>query len=130
MLIVLRWRNVSFMDLILLGTCPLPFSQDRWDHIRYRMCGSLVVCRCREQVVSRFMGHNRWPMVSGVQDPDSSPRAFHRAGSRSRSLDESHNRYSYGTIDAITGFDGEAVGPRPPWSQLINTRWYPSCSPR
>jgi hypothetical protein len=27
-----------------------------------------------------FLGHRQWPAVFGVQDLDSSPRTFHRAG--------------------------------------------------
>jgi hypothetical protein len=55
-------------------------------------------------------------MVPGVLDPDSSPRAFRRAGGWSWSLDGRHNRYSYVTVGAITGFGGEAMGLKPPWS--------------
>jgi hypothetical protein len=53
-------------------------------------------------------------MVPGVLDPDSSPQAFRRVGGRSRSLNNMQNRYSYVTTGAITGFDGEAVGLKPP----------------
>jgi hypothetical protein len=57
-------------------------------------------------------------VVPGVQDPDSTHRAFHRASGQSRSLDGRQNRYSYVIIGAIEGFDGEAVGLNPPLSLL------------
>jgi hypothetical protein len=74
------------------------------------VCGSLVVYYWRKPVVSRILGHNRWPAVLEVLDHDSSPRAFHRAGGRSQSLDSRQNRYSYVIVGAITEFNGEAMG--------------------
>jgi hypothetical protein len=38
-----------------------------------------------------------------VQDLDSSPRAFHRAGGRSHSLDRRQNRYSHVTAGTVAG---------------------------
>jgi hypothetical protein len=38
-------------------------------HIRYEVYGSPAICCLREQVVSRILGHNRWPTVLGVLDP-------------------------------------------------------------
>jgi hypothetical protein len=52
----------------------------------------------------------------GVQDPDSSPRAFRRVGGRGHSLDGRHNRYLYVTTGTAAGFGGEAMGLKPPWS--------------
>jgi hypothetical protein len=49
------------------------------------------------------MGRNRHPSVPWVQDPDSSPRACHRAGGRSRSLDGRQNKYSRITAFTIAG---------------------------
>jgi hypothetical protein len=66
--------------------------------------------------ISRFLGCNQWPVVLGVQDPDSSPRAFHRVGGRGCSLNRRHNRYSYVTTGTAAGFDGEAMGIKPLWS--------------
>jgi hypothetical protein len=44
-----------------------------------------------------------------VKDPDSSPRAFRRAGSQNHSLNRKQNRYSYITTSTIAGFGGEAA---------------------
>jgi hypothetical protein len=49
------------------------------------------------------LGRNRCPLVPWVQDPDSSPRAFHRAGGRSRSLNGRQNRYSHVTMGTVSG---------------------------
>jgi hypothetical protein len=68
-------------------------------------------------------------MVPGVQVPDSSHRAFRRAGHRSHSLDGRQNRYSYVTTCTATGFSGEAMGLKPPWSCLRIPRWYPPFTP-
>jgi hypothetical protein len=65
-------------------------------------------------VVSRILGCNRWPVVPGILDTDSNPRAFRQLGGRSWSLNGRHNRYSYVTTGAITGFCGEANGLKPP----------------
>jgi hypothetical protein len=48
-----------------------------------------------EEVGSRpdFLGCNQWPAVPGVQDHNSSPQAFRRAGGRSHSLDWRQNRW-------------------------------------
>jgi hypothetical protein len=62
-----------------------------------------------------FLGHNRYPMVHGVLDLDSSPRAFHRLGGRNRSLDGRQNRYSYVTTGTAAGFGGAAMGLEPLW---------------
>jgi hypothetical protein len=77
-----------------------------------------------------MLGRNWWPTVPGVLDLNSSPTPFHRASGRSWSLDIRHNRYSYVTAGAITGFDAEAMGLKPPWLQLRIPWWYAPCSPR
>jgi hypothetical protein len=66
-------------------------------------------------VISKFFGHNRQSTVLGVQDPDSSPGAFRRAGGRSRSLVGWQNKYSFLTTSTTVGFGGEAMGLKPPW---------------
>jgi hypothetical protein len=53
-------------------------------------------------------------MAPGVVDPDSSPRAFCRAGCQSWSLDSRQTRYSYVTVGATTGLSGEIMGVKPP----------------
>jgi hypothetical protein len=55
-----------------------------------------------EFVVSRLLGCNWQPVAPSVEDPDSSPRAFHQAGGRSRSLVRWHNRSSHGTVRVTT----------------------------
>jgi hypothetical protein len=54
-------------------------------------------------------------MLPRVLDPDSSPQAFRRAGGRSHSLDG--RQYSYVIAGVTTGFCGEAMGLKPPWSR-------------
>jgi hypothetical protein len=66
-----------------------------------------------EIVVSRLFNHNRRPMVSGVLYLDSSPRALHQAGGRSRSLDGGQIRFSYGTVGTSVAFGSEIVGLNP-----------------
>jgi hypothetical protein len=66
------------------------------------------------RIVFKFLGHSRRPVVRGVQDPDSSPRAFRRAGGRSHSVNRRYNRCSYVTMGTATGFGGEAMGIKPP----------------
>jgi hypothetical protein len=56
------------------------------------------------------LSHNRWPMVPGVQDPDSHPQAFHRAGGQGCSLDGRQNRYSCVTTSTSTRLGGKAMG--------------------
>jgi hypothetical protein len=63
-----------------------------------------------------LLGRNQRPMVLTVQDPNSSPRAFHQADGRDHSLDGRQNRYSYVTMGTTTGFGGAVVGLEPPWS--------------
>jgi hypothetical protein len=65
------------------------------------------------RVVSNVLGHNQRPVVPGVQDTDSRPRAFRRAGGCHRSLDGRQNSYSYVTMGTATGFGGEAMGLKP-----------------
>jgi hypothetical protein len=62
-----------------------------------------------ELVMSRLLGHNRWPTVPGVQDSNSSPRAFRQAGSQSWSLVGWQNGSSHGTMRATMGF-GDMTG--------------------
>jgi hypothetical protein len=61
--------------------------------------------------------------------PEFWAESFGRAGGWSRSLDGRHNRYSYITVSAIMGFGGEAMGLKPPQSQLRIPWWYTPCSP-
>jgi hypothetical protein len=116
--------------LFFLGWWPLLFSQEWWGHIRYEVCGSPSICCWRKSIVSRIVGHNQHPTVPEVQDPNNSPRAFHRAGGQSRSFNVRQNRYSYVTAGASTGFGGEIVGLKPPQSSLGIPWWCPPCSPR
>jgi hypothetical protein len=53
-----------------LGWWPLLFSQEWWGHIRYGVYGSPTICCWRELVIFRILGHNWWPVVPGVLDPD------------------------------------------------------------
>jgi hypothetical protein len=59
-----------------LGWWFLLFCQEWQDHIWYGVLGSRVVSHWRQLVVSRFLGHNQWPTMPGVQDPVSSLGAF------------------------------------------------------
>jgi hypothetical protein len=61
-----------------------------------------------------FLGSNQWPAVPGIQDSNSSPRAFHRAGGRGCSLNRRRNRYSSVAMCAAAGFSSEAIGLKPP----------------
>jgi hypothetical protein len=40
----------------------------------YGVYGSPTICRWREPIVSRVLGHNRWPMVPGVYYPNATPQ--------------------------------------------------------
>jgi hypothetical protein len=51
-----------------------------------------------------LLGRNRWPIVPGVQDPDS----------WGHSLDRRQNTYSYVTTGTVAGFNGEAMELEPP----------------
>jgi hypothetical protein len=57
-----------------------------------------------ELVVSSLLCCNRWPVVPGVQDPDSSRRALRQTDARSRSLIVWQNRSSHGTVRVTAGF--------------------------
>jgi hypothetical protein len=76
--------------------------------------GSPAIYHWRELVVSKILGHNQQPVVPVVLDPDNNPRTFHRMGGQNRLLDERQNRYSYGTVGAIVGSGGDALGLKPP----------------
>jgi hypothetical protein len=62
-------RYDSFLSLVLFLVGSPSYSAKR-GHVWYRVYGSLAICRCREPIVSRFLGHNRRPAVPGVQDFD------------------------------------------------------------
>jgi hypothetical protein len=132
---LLRWKNDwyrSCPSLVLLRwRSPPPFIQEWWDHIQYMVLGYPVVCHWGEQgCIQICLGHNWWPMVPGVQDPDSSPWAFRRAGGQGRSFIGRQIRYSYVITGIAAWFDGEAMGLEPPWLWLRIPWWYPPCNPR
>jgi hypothetical protein len=51
-------------------------------------------------------------VIPGVQDPNSSPRAFCQAGGQSRLPIGWQNRYSYGTVGMTTDFRNLNMGPK------------------
>jgi hypothetical protein len=77
-------RNLykSCQELILLSWWSTPLSQVRWDHIWCGVLDSPVIAARGNWVVSRFVGRNRQHAVLGVQDTNSSPRAYRRVVSR------------------------------------------------
>jgi hypothetical protein len=60
-----------------------------------------VVWLLVELVVSRLLCHNRRPMVSGVQDPDSSPRSFRQAGGWSWYYEGDHGIWKHGWAQGL-----------------------------
>jgi hypothetical protein len=68
----------------------------------------------RTRLYPYFLDCKRRPMILGVQDPDSSPRAFRRVGGQGHSLDGGQSRYSYITMGTVVGFDFKAMGLKPP----------------
>jgi hypothetical protein len=80
-----RWRNPACLSpsyggkvkawivpgiSSFLSWWPLLFCLKWCGPIRYGVYGSPAIFRCSESVVSRILGHNRWPAVPGVLDPD------------------------------------------------------------
>jgi hypothetical protein len=109
--------QVSVWCDALLSLVPLrwvaPFSsQEWWGYPWYGVYGSLVILLLEEPVISRLSGCNWWPVVPGVQDPDSCPRAFHRSGGQSWPLDGWQHRYSHDTARTTMGFRNMITGPK------------------
>jgi hypothetical protein len=60
------FSRVEFLIFYVRGPSSLARSGG---HIQYGVHSSPTICRCREPVVSRLLGHNWWPTVPGVLDP-------------------------------------------------------------
>jgi hypothetical protein len=72
-------------------------------------CLTPVIWLLVEYVMSRVLGHNRWPMIPRVQDPDSSLLAFPQVGGWSQSLAGWQNRSSHGSFRVTAALENMTV---------------------